>query len=585
MKKIVECVPNFSEGRDAETIEAIADAIGNIPGCRLLDVDPGQSTNRTVYTFVGDPEAVVEGALAGARVARERIDMRGHTGGHHRMGALDVCPFIPVANVTMEECVEISKAFGRRAAEELGIPVFLYEASAEKDYRRTLPQIREGQYEGLAERIVRPEWQPDFGPARFVPEWGATVTGARRFLIAYNVNLLSTPNQAHRIALNLREAGRGEDQPGRFKDVKGMGWYVDDYNLAQVTVNLTNYEKTPPHILFEAVKQEAAKLKVGVAGSEIVGVVPLAAILEAAAYYIEKENLFVLDEDQKVRLAVERLGLNSVSPFKPEEKIIEYIIAEDPDEPLASMSLRGFVQEIAARTSAPGGGSASAAIAAMGAGLGAMVAKLTMGVRKFEDLDDTMRKLIPPLHSASHDLIPMIDADTNAFADYVEALGLPKETGEEKAFRSEQLQKGLKKAIEIPLKTMTLGDGAWDAMIETARYGNIASKSDVEVGARALETGIWGAYKNVVINMAGIKDAAYKKTTLARAEALRDRASDCCRKVLDILEPALRHLTSQRSCFRLNLTAVLFPAGPGPGRWGSCRFLAYSLILFLPEVL
>lgn len=541
MKKIVECVPNFSEGRNRETIEAIADAIRKTPGCRLLDVDPGRSTNRTVYTFVGEPGDVVDGALAAARVARERIDMRQHSGEHHRMGALDVCPFIPVANVTMDECVELSKEFGRRAAEELDIPVFLYEASAEKSYRKTLPQIREGQYEGLADRIVRPEWAPDFGPARFVPEWGATVTGARFFLIAYNVNLLSTPNQAHRIALNLREAGRGGDEPGRFKEVKGMGWYVDDYNLAQVTVNLTNYEVTPPHILFEAVKEEAAALKVGVAGSEIVGVVPLGAILKAADYYIEAEDLFILDEDQKVRLAVERLGLNSVSPFKPEEKIIEYIIAEDPDEPLASMSVRDFVKEITARTSAPGGGSASAAIAAMGAGLGAMVAKLTMGVRKFEDLDGKMRELVPPLHEAAHALIPVIDADTNAFADYVEALGLSRETDAEKAFRSEQLQKGLKKAIEIPLKTMTLGDAAWDAMMETARYGNIASKSDVEVGARALETGIWGAYKNVLINMADIKDAAYKETTLARAEALKDRAAQCCQEVLEILD--------QRSAF------------------------------------
>ncbi len=362
------------------------------------------------------------------------------------------------------------------------------------------------------------------------------MTGARFFLIAYNVNLLSTPNQAHRIALNLREAGRGDDAPGKFKEVKGMGWYVDDYNLAQVTVNLNNYLVTPPHILFEAVKDEAAQLRVGVTGSEIVGVIPLEAMLLAADYYIEKEGLFVLDEDQKVRLAVERLGLNSVAPFDPKEKIIEYIIAEAPDEPLASLTLRGFIEEVANRSSAPGGGSASAAIAAMGAGLGAMVAKLTMGVRKFEDLDDKMRELIPPLHEASHALIPMVDADTNAFTDYVEALGLPRGTDEEKAYRSAQLQAGLKKAIEIPLGTMTLGDQAWHAMIEVAKYGNIASQSDVEVGARALEMGIWGAYKNVVINMGDIKDATYKKETMAKAETLKDRAADQCAAVLKILE-------------------------------------------------
>jgi glutamate formiminotransferase / formiminotetrahydrofolate cyclodeaminase len=536
MKKIVECVPNFSEGRNTETIDAIAEAIRNTPGCTLLDVDPGRSTNRTVYTFVGEPDAVVEGALAGARVARGKIDMRTHKGEHHRMGALDVCPFIPVANVTMDECVALSKEFGQRAADELGIPVYLYEASATQVYRRKLPQIREGQYEAVKDRIVTPEWKPDFGPAKFIPEWGATVTGARFFLIAYNVNLLSTPNQAHRIALNLREAGRGPDDPGRLKEVKGMGWYVDDYNLAQVTVNLTNYRITPPHILFEEVKKEAARLNVAVTGSEIVGVVPLEAVLAAAEYYIEKEHLFVLDEDQKVRLAVERLGLNSVAPFKPKEKIIEYIIAEPPDEPLAGLSVRQFIEEVASRSSAPGGGSVSAAIAAMGAGLGSMVAKLTLGVRKFEDVDAKMRTLIPPLHEAAHALIPMIDADTHAFNDYVAALGLPKDTEDDRAYRTKQLQLGLKKAIDTPLSVMTTADGAWDALAQVAEYGNIASKSDVEVGAKALETGIWGAYKNVVINMAGITDDTYKKETLEKADALKDRAADMCRKVLAILD-------------------------------------------------
>jgi len=536
MKKIVECVPNFSEGRNTETIDAIAHAIRTTPGCTLLDVDPGRSTNRTVYTFVGEPAAVVEGALAGARVAREKIDMTTHTGEHHRMGALDVCPFIPVANVTMAECVALSKEFGQRAADELGVPVYLYEASAAQDYRRKLPQIREGQYEAVKERIVTPEWKPDFGPARFIPEWGATVTGARFFLIAYNVNLLSTPNQAHRIALDLREAGRGPDEPGRLKEVKGMGWYVDDYNLAQVTVNLNNYRVTPPHVVFEEVKKEAALLNVAVAGSEIVGVVPLEAILAAADFYIEKESLFILDEDQKVRLAIERLGLNSVAPFNPKEKIIEYIIAEEADEPLAGLSVRQFIEEVASRSSAPGGGSVSAAIAAMGAGLGSMVGKLTLGVRKFEDVDARMRKLIPPLHQAAHALIPMIDADTSAFNDYIAALGLPKNTEADRGYRAEQLQLGLKKAIDTPLSVMKTADAAWEALAKVAEYGNIASKSDVEVGARALEMGIWGAYKNVVINMVDITDETYKKETLTQAEFLKDRAEAMSRQVLEILD-------------------------------------------------
>ncbi|MCB2148524.1 MAG: glutamate formimidoyltransferase [Deltaproteobacteria bacterium] len=536
MRKIVECVPNFSEGNNRETIEAIAQAIKETPGCTLLDVDPGKSTNRTVYTFVGDPDAVIQGALNSARVAREKIDMRVHKGEHPRMGAMDVCPFIPVANVTMDECVAISKTFGRLAAEALGVPFFLYEAAAVEDYRRKLPHVRKGEYEGLAGRLKDPAWKPDFGPAEFIPQWGATATGARSFLIAYNVNILGTSNQAHRIALNLREAGRGPDKPGRLKEVKGMGWFVDEYNLAQVTVNLNDYKVTPIHVLFEEVKREAASLNVGVAGSEIVGLVPLASILMAADFYMEKENLFILDEDQKVRLAVERLGLNSVAPFDPREKIIEYRVAGERNEPLADMSLRAFIEEVASRSSAPGGGSVSAAIAAMGAGLGAMVGKLTYGVRKFESVDAQMRKNIPPLHDASARLVPMIDADTTAFNDFMEALRMPKGTDAERTVRAERMQAGLKKAIDIPLTTMKLGDGAWDAFCEVARYGNPASRSDVEVGARALETGIWGAYKNVMINMADITDNAFKTRITQEAEAMVSRAARKCAEVLEILE-------------------------------------------------
>jgi glutamate formiminotransferase/formiminotetrahydrofolate cyclodeaminase len=535
MKKIIECVPNFSEGRDKETIEAIAEAIRSTDGCTLLDVDPGASTNRTVYTFVGDPEAVAAGALAAARVARERIDMRAHSGEHPRFGAMDVCPFIPVANTTMAECVAVAREFGRRAAEELRVPVYLYEEAAEHDYRRKLPDVRRGEYEGLAARLEDPDWQPDFGPAEFVPAWGATATGARMFLIAYNVNILGTPNQAHRIALNLREAGRGEEEPGRLKDVKGMGWFVDEYNLAQVTVNLNNYQVTAIHTLFEAVKEEAAALGVGVAGSEIVGVVPLEAILMAADYYIAKENLFVYEEDQKVRLAVERLGLNAVAPFDPQEKIIEYRVAEPPHEPLAGLPLRGFIEAVAARTTAPGGGSVSAAMAALGAGLGAMTAKLTYGVRKFEDRDARMRAVIPPLHETTQALIPMVDADTNAYNEFMEGLRMPRGTEAEKKARREKMQKGLKTAIRVPLQTMRLGDRAWDPLCETARYGNPACKSDLQVGARALETGIWGAYQNVLINMVDIEDQAFRAKILKEAETLMARGKEKCAEVLSIL--------------------------------------------------
>ncbi len=536
MHKIVECVPNFSEGRDQKIIDAIAQAIRATPGCTLLDVDPGKSTNRTVYTFVGSPEAVVEGALASARVARALIDMRTHTGEHPRMGAMDVCPFVPVANVTMEECVACAHEFGRRAAEELGIPIFLYEAAATQPHRTALKQIRHGEYEALAERIVMPEWTPDFGDAAFVPEWGATATGARFFLVAYNVNVLGTKEQAHRIALNLREQGRGEGEPGRLPAVKAIGWFVDEYNMAQVSMNLDNYTITPPHVAFEECARDARELNLAVAGSELVGLIPLEAMLMAAEHYIEKENLFIIDERQKIRLVVERLGLNSVSPFDPDKRIIEYMIEREGSEPLASMSVRGFVELLGARTSAPGGGSASALIAAMGAGLGAMVGWMTYGKRKFEEKDAVMRRLIPPLDEAMRALIPMIDADTNAFNDYMDALGMPKDTDEHKAARSAAMQAGLRKAIDVPLGTMRIADRCWPAMLEMAEHGNMASKSDLEVGAKSLETGIWGAYKNVVINLKGIKDQDVTLRIQAEADALLARAKEQCIAVLSALD-------------------------------------------------
>ena len=535
MKKIIECVPNFSEGRNKDVIDAISHAISGTEGCTLLDVDPGKSTNRTVYTFVGDPESIIEGALAGARIAKSKIDMQKHTGEHPRFGAMDVCPFIPVAGVTMEECSKVAEKFAKKAAEELNVPFFLYEESARSDYRRKLPDIRKGEYEKLKEKLKDPKWKPDFGPCEFVPEWGATAVGARMFLIAYNVNILGTANQAHRIALNLREAGRGHENPGRLKQVKGMGWFVDEYNMAQVTVNLNDYHVTPVHVLFEEVKKEAAALNVAVAGSEIVGIVPLEAMLMAADYYIEKENLFIYEESSKIRLAIERMGLNSVAPFNPEKRIIEYIVAEPLDEPLASLSVREFIEEIASRTSTPGGGSASAAMAAMGTGLGAMAAKLTYGVRKFEDREKYMQKIIPVLHELTQELIPLIDADTSAYNEYMQALRMPRGTEKEKTNRSAAMQAGLITAIKIPLSTMHLGNKAWDLMCESAKYSNPASKSDVQVGAKALETGIWGAFQNVMINLKDIEDKAYKTKIIQEAEAIQQRSEEKCREVISIL--------------------------------------------------
>ena len=531
MKKIVECVPNISEGRDEKIINACAEAVRKVDGVTLLDIDPGKSTNRTVFTFVGDPVSVVEAAFQFSKTAYELIDMSKHSGEHPRMGAVDVVPFVPVANVTTEECVECSKKYGKRVGEELGVPVYLYEEASSNPERKMLRQIRSGEYEGIKNKIYKPEWKPDFGPQEFIEKSGATVTGSRFFLVAYNVNILSTKEQAHKIALNVREQGRSEDSPGRLKAVKGIGWYVNEYNMAQVSMNLDNYKISPPHIAFEECAIDAREMKLAVCGSELVGLIPLEAMLMAAEYYIQKENLFILDEMQKIRLVIDRLGLSSISAFIPEKRIIEYMISEKSNEPLASLSVRSFVELVGARTSAPGGGSVSALIASLGAALGAMVGWMSYGNKKFEHLDSTMRKLIPPLNEKMKQLIPMIDADTNAFNDYMMAMKLPKKTDEEQNVRKEKMQEGLKKAVMIPLSVMRISDSCWEWMIKMAKHGNISSKSDLEVGAKSLETGIWGAFKNVEINLPAIDDENYKKEILDEAGIILENASKNCKKV------------------------------------------------------
>lgn len=536
MRKIVECVPNISEGRDTKIIDACADEVRQVKGVTLLDVDPGKSTNRTVFTFVGDPDSVVEAAFMFARKAYELIDMRNHIGEHPRMGAVDVVPFVPVANVTMQECVDCAKRFGERVGDELGVPVYLYEEASENPDRKMLKQIRSGEYEGISEKIMRPEWKPDYGPQMFVPRSGATVTGARFFLIAYNVNILGTKEQAHRIALNVREQGRNENEPGRLKAVKGIGWYVQEYNMAQVSMNLDNYKITPPHKAFEECAKDAREMDLAVCGSELVGLIPLEAMLMAADYYIEKENLFIIDEAQKIRLVIDRMGLSSISPFIPEKRIIEYMTGEKAEEPLASLSVREFTELVGARTSAPGGGSVSALIAALGAALGAMVGWMTYGNKKFAHLDSKMRKLIPPLHNRMKELIPLIDADTNAFNDYMTAMKMPKKSEEEQRIRKEKMQEGLKKAINVPLSVMRTADSCWEWMIEVAKVGNISSKSDLEVGAKSLQTGIWGASKNVEINLPQIEDQKYKEDVLRESDEINSRAESSLKKVLRILE-------------------------------------------------
>ncbi|XP_062616519.1 formimidoyltransferase-cyclodeaminase-like isoform X2 [Saccostrea cucullata] len=537
MPRIVECVPNFSEGRNKEVIEAIANAIASTEGCNLLDVDPGASTNRTVYTFVGSPEAIVEGALNGARVAYQAIDMRRHKGEHPRMGALDVCPFIPVQNVTMEECVECAKEFGEKLALELGVPVYLYAEATENPDRKSLPYIRQGEYEGLPEKLSQPDWKPDFGSPEFVPNWGATVTGARNFLIAYNINVLSTKEQAHRIALNIREQGRGKEQPGRLKHVQAIGWYLEEANMAQVSVNITDHEETPIHKVYEEVNKDAKDLDLAVCGSQIVGLIPLKAILQAAEYYMKKENLFILEEDQKLRLVINRLGLNSLGPFSPKERIIEYMISDDADGgPLVSMDVRDFVMTVGSRSPSPGGGSVSALAASLGASLGSMVGFLTYGNRKYYELDSKMRELIPPLYKAMKDLMQFVDADAAAYSEYMLATKLPKETEEDRMMRDYAMQEGLKTAIQVPLTVSRIANQLWPTIKELAAICNINCKSDLQVGVRMLETGVWGTFYNVNTNLADLKDPEFTSQVKEEMSAAIKYAQEECAAILKILE-------------------------------------------------
>lgn len=534
--KIVECVPNFSEGQDQEVIDEIAKAIKTTQGVSLLGVDPGSSTNRTVYTFVGSPDAVIQGALNAARVAYKRIDMTKHKGEHARLGALDVCPFIPVQGVEMEECVYCARKFGEKLSAELNVPVYLYGFAAQQDYRRSVPQIRSGEYEGLCDKILKPEWRPDYGPSEFVPRWGATMSGARKFLIAYNINVLSTKEQAHRIALDIREEGRGKGQPGLLKSTQAVGWWLEENNIAQVSVNVLDHDITPVHVVYEEISRIARSLKLAVTGSQIVGVVPLKAILAAAEFYMKKENLFVLEEDQKVHLAINRLGLNSLGPFDPSERIIEYMLPDDRLGPLAQKTLCQFIHVVGARTPTPGGGSVAAAVASLGAALGAMVGKMTYGKRQWERYDDQMRRLIPIMHHTMDELLPMVDADTGAFNDYMAAHKLPKNTHEEEEVREAAMQAGLKKAIAVPLGVARSVSKLWDTARELASIINIGARADLQVGARCLETGVFGAYWNVILNCQGLQDEVYRDEVMKEIEQYRQDAIKGCADVLGILE-------------------------------------------------
>ncbi len=538
--RIVECVPNFSEGRDREKIKSITREIEQTPGVKLLDVDPGESTNRTVVTFIGSPEGVKEAAFRAIRRAAEVIDMTKHKGAHSRIGATDVCPFVPVAGVTMEECVALAHELGRRVAEELHIPVYLYEEAAQKPERRNLASIRAGEYEGLPEKLKDPEWAPDYGEPIFNPRSGATVIGAREFLIAYNINLNTRDRRlAHEIALNLRESGRAKRDadgniirdaegkavmiPGRFRHVKAVGWYIEDYGIAQISINFTNYKITPVHLVFDEAVKEAEKLGLRVTGSELVGLIPKEALLMAGRYYLEKQGKSPgVPEEELIRVAVLSLGLNDVTTFDPEKKIIEYQFKE-AGPMLIDLKVRQFANELSMDSPTPGGGSAAALVAALASALVAMVANLTVGKKGYEGVEEEMKKLASNAQQLKDGLLRAVDEDTRAFNRVIEAMRLPRATEEQAREKEAAIESASKEAALVPFgvleKCLSLLEGA-RVVVER---GNKNSLSDAGAAAALAEAAAEAAYYNVRINLPNIKDNAFREDILGRAESLYEK--------------------------------------------------------------
>lgn len=530
MKKLIECVPNFSEGRDMGIIKQITNQIEAIEGVKLLDVDPGKATNRTVVTFVGTPEQVIEAAFQAVKKASELIDMSKHKGEHPRMGATDVCPLVPVANITMEETVVYARMLAERIGNELSIPVYCYENAAFSTERRNLAFVRSGEYEALPNKLEKPEWKPDFGPAVFNSKAGATAVGARDFLVAYNINLNTTSTRrANSIAFDVREKGRikregdpvtgkivkdekGEPVsiPGTLKSVKAIGWYIEEYGIAQISMNLTNISITPIHVAFDEVCNKAQERGIRVTGSELVGLVPLKAMLEAGKYFLLKQQRSVgVSEAELIKIAVKSLGLDDLKPFNPKEKIIEYVMADDQAKKLIDMNLVAFADETASESPAPGGGSISAYVATLGVSLATMVANLSSHKRGWDEKWEYFSQWAERGQAIKDQLLAMVDEDTNAFNKIMDAFGLPKSNDEEKKIRTQAIQDATKYAIEVPFKVMKLAHSSLEIIKEMATSGNPNSVTDAGVGALCARTAVMGAHLNVKINAAGLNDKAF----------------------------------------------------------------------------
>lgn len=558
MKQLIECVPNFSEGRDPAVIKQITDVIEAVEGVTLLDVDPGKATHRTVVTFVGEPAAVIEAAFQAIKKACEVIDMSRHTGEHPRMGATDVCPLIPIANISMEETAEWARRLGERAGRELDLPIYLYEAAASRPERKNLAVIRAGEYEGLPEKLVNPDWKPDFGPARFNAKSGATVIGARDFLIAYNVNLNTTSvRRANSVAFDIREKGRvlndpatgkpmkdaaGEPlrEPGLLKGVKAIGWYIEEYGIAQISMNITDIATTPLHQAFEACHASADKRGMRVTGSELVGLVPLKVMLDAGKYFLRKQQRSVgVSDAELIKIAVKSMGLDELAPFDPQQKIIEYNLDKGntaAQKALINKTLRGFAEEAASESPAPGGGSVSAYVGALGVSLATMVANLSSHKRGWDERWEEFSDAAERGQYLKEALLRAVDEDTDAFNEIMAAFGLPNGTPEEKSARKAAVQAATKKAIEVPLNVMRLGLDSLPLIRQMVETGNPNSVTDAGVGALCVRTAIYGAYLNVKVNATGLDDKAYAAEVTAEAEKMVAEAHAAEKSIIEIVQ-------------------------------------------------
>jgi glutamate formiminotransferase/formiminotetrahydrofolate cyclodeaminase len=562
MKQLIECVPNFSEGNDMNIINQIADAIKSVDGIKLLNVDPGKATNRTVMTFVGEPLQVIEAAFQGVRKAAELIDMSKHKGEHPRMGSTDVCPLIPVGEITMEETAEYARKLGKRVGEELGVPVYLYEAAQSNKDRSNLSVIRAGEYEGFAKKILLPDWKPDYGEAKFNAKSGATVIGARDFLIAYNVNLnTKSVKRANSVAFDIREAGRvkrigdpisgpiAKDEngneiriPGKLKGIKAIGWYIEEYGIAQVSINITNFRGTPLHVVFDEANKSAMERGLRATGSELVGLIPLSAMIDAGKHYLKKQGLSIgVSEKELIHIAVKSMGLDELSPFHPEERIIEYQLQKDfSKNKLARMTLKDFADETASDSPAPGGGSIAAYIGALGISLGTMVANLSTVKKGWENRVEEFSSWAENGQKIKDSLIHLMDEDTIAFNKIMESFLLPKTNEDEKVTRKAAIQSATKYAIEIPFKVMEHAYASMEMIKAMAETGNPNSVSDAGVGALCARSAVMGAFLNVKINAGSLDDKKFVKEIIEKGSIIEQKAKTLEEEILKIVESKIK---------------------------------------------